>query len=86
MNTHSTYTTCTLTIDPAAQGVANQMLAGQRGAVVALEVDNMADYEAKLKASGAVVIQRRDMGSHGSVVAFRDTEGNIVQLFAKAAP
>jgi predicted enzyme related to lactoylglutathione lyase len=54
------------------------------GAVVALEVDDMAAYEAKLKAAGAVVIQRRDMGSHGSVVAFRDTEGNIVQLFAKA--
>jgi predicted enzyme related to lactoylglutathione lyase len=55
------------------------------GAVVALEVDDMAAYETKLEASGAVVIQRRDMGAHGSVVAFRDTEGNIVQLFAKAS-
>jgi predicted enzyme related to lactoylglutathione lyase len=31
------------------------------------------------------IVQRRDMGSHGRVIAFRDPEGNILQLFAKAA-
>ena len=54
------------------------------GAVAALEVDDLAPYEAKLAASGCTIVQRRDMGSHGSVLAFRDPEGNIVQLFAKA--
>ncbi len=53
------------------------------GAVVAMEVDDMTAYEKKLLVAGATVIQRRDMGDHGKVVAFRDSEGNIVQLFAK---
>jgi len=55
------------------------------GAVVAFEVDDMAPYEKKLTDAGATVLQRRDMGSHGLVVAFRDSEGNVVQLFAKGA-
>ncbi len=54
------------------------------GGVVAFEVDDMAAYEAKLAAAGAEITQRRDMGAHGKVIAFRDSEGNIVQLFAKA--
>ncbi len=54
------------------------------GAVVAMEVDDMAAYEAKLTAAGAKIIQRRDMGDHGKVLAFRDSEGNIVQVFAKS--
>jgi predicted enzyme related to lactoylglutathione lyase len=55
------------------------------GAVAALEVDDLAPYEAKLAESGCTIIQSRDMGSHGRVLAFRDPEGNIIQLFAKAA-
>ena len=35
------------------------------GAVVALEVDDMAAYETKLADAGATIIQRRDKGSHG---------------------
>ncbi len=63
---------------------AEESASAEGGAVVAFEVDDMAVYEAKLASAGATVIQRRDMGSHGKVVAFKDTEGNIVQLFAKA--
>ena len=63
---------------------AEESASAEGGAVVALEVDDMAAYETKLADAGATIIQRRDMGSHGKVVAFRDTEGNIVQLFAKA--
>ena len=55
------------------------------GAVAALEVDDLAPYEAKLAEAGCTIVQTRDMGSHGRVLAFRDPEGNIVQLFAKAA-
>ena len=44
----------------------------------------MTAFEARLKEAGAEIIQRRDMGGHGKVIAFRDSEGNIVQIFAKA--
>jgi predicted enzyme related to lactoylglutathione lyase len=54
------------------------------GAVAALEVDDLAQYEAAIRAAGCEILQKRDMGSHGSVLAFRDPEGNIVQVFAKA--
>ena len=54
------------------------------GAVVAFEVEDIGAFEARLKDAGAEIIQRRDMGSHGKVLAFRDSEGNIVQVFAKA--
>ena len=54
------------------------------GAVVAFEVEDIVAFEARLKEAGAAIIQRRDMGSHGKVLAFRDSEGNIVQVFAKA--
>jgi hypothetical protein len=55
------------------------------GAVAALEVEDLALYEVRLAESGCTIIQSRDMGSHGRVLAFRDPEGNIIQLFAKAA-
>lgn len=54
------------------------------GAVVAFEVEDMAAFEARLQDAGAEIIQRRDMGGHGKVIAFRDSEGNIVQIFAKS--
>lgn len=54
------------------------------GAVTAFEVDDMGPYEAAVTARGCQILQSRDMGSHGRVLAFRDPEGNIVQLFAKA--
>ena len=57
---------------------------GEGGAVVAFEVDDITAFEARLQTAGAEIIQRRDMGSHGKVIAFRDSEGNIVQVFAKA--
>ena len=54
------------------------------GAVVAFEVEDMGAFESRLAEAGAEIIQRRDMGSHGKVIAFKDSEGNIVQIFAKA--
>ncbi len=65
---------------------AEESASAEGGAVVALEVDDMAAYEAKLRAAGAAVLKRRDMGAHGIVVAFRDSEGNIAQVFAKPPP
>ncbi len=63
---------------------AAESASSEGGAVVAFEVDDMATYEKKLFEAGAMILQRRDMGDHGKVVAFRDCEGNIVQLFAKS--
>lgn len=53
------------------------------GAVTAFEVDDMAPYEQAVRDRGCEILQSRDMGGHGRVLAFRDPEGNIVQLFAK---
>jgi hypothetical protein len=44
----------------------------------------MAPYEQALRDRGCEIVQSRDMGSHGRVIAFRDPEGNLVQLFAKS--
>lgn len=63
---------------------AEESASAEGGAVVAFEVEEIGAFEARLKEAGAQIIQRRDMGSHGKVLAFRDSEGNIVQVFAKA--
>lgn len=62
----------------------DESASAEGGAVVAFEVENMEAFEARLKDAGAEILQRRDMGDHGKVIAFRDSEGNIVQIFAKA--
>ena len=63
-----------------AEGVPDQA-----GAVAVFEVD---DFEAKAAAIaeyGGSVLSVRDMGSHGRVLTFGDPEGNVAQLFARAA-
>jgi hypothetical protein len=32
------------------------------------------------------VLGLRDMGAHGAVLSLRDPEGNLLQLFRRAAP
>lgn len=55
------------------------------GAVLVFEVDDFARMAAQVAQAGGEVIATRDMGSHGSVMSLRDPEGNIVQLFRRAA-
>ncbi len=58
---------------------------GTQGAVVILEVDDLDAAAAELEAAGAAIEGRRDMGSHGRTLTFRDPDGNLVQLFQRVA-
>jgi len=56
------------------------------GLVMVFEVDDFAPAQERIAAAGGQVLGVRDMGSHGAVLSLRDPEGNIVQLFKRAAP
>uniref|UniRef100_C5D0J4 Glyoxalase/bleomycin resistance protein/dioxygenase n=1 Tax=Variovorax paradoxus (strain S110) TaxID=543728 RepID=C5D0J4_VARPS len=56
------------------------------GLVMVLEVDDFAGAAERIGAAGGQVLGLRDMGSHGAVLSLRDPEGNLVQLFRRAAP
>lgn len=55
------------------------------GGVVVFEVTGLEAVADKITASGGEVLGRRDMGSHGRTLTFRDPSGNLVQLFERAA-
>ena len=56
------------------------------GLVMVLEVDDFEGAQERIVAAGGQVLGLRDMGSHGAVLSLRDPEGNLVQLFRRAAP
>lgn len=56
------------------------------GLVMVFEVDGFDGAQERIRAAGGEVLGVRDMGSHGSVLSLRDPEGNVVQLFRRAAP
>ncbi|SFM18561.1 VOC family protein [Variovorax sp. OV329] len=57
------------------------------GAVVVLEVDDFEQegLRPRIESAGGQVLGVRDMGAHGAVLSLRDPEGNVVQLFKRAA-
>jgi predicted enzyme related to lactoylglutathione lyase len=55
------------------------------GLVMVLEVKDFEGAAERITAAGGQVLGLRDMGGHGAVLSLRDPEGNIVQLFRKAA-
>lgn len=55
------------------------------GLVMVFEVDEFEGLRERVTAGGGEVLGLRDMGSHGSVLSLRDPEGNVVQLFKRAA-
>jgi predicted enzyme related to lactoylglutathione lyase len=55
------------------------------GLVMVFEVDDFAAARERVAAAGGAVLGVRDMGAHGAVLSLRDPEGNIVQLFKRAA-
>ncbi|MGJ7543635.1 VOC family protein [Variovorax sp. LT1R16] len=56
------------------------------GLVMVLEVEDFEGAQERIAAAGGQVLGLRDMGSHGAVLSLRDPEGNLVQLFRRAAP
>ena len=56
------------------------------GLGMVLEVDDFEGATERIGAAGGQVLGLRDMGSHGAVLSLRDPEGNLVQLFRRAAP
>ena len=58
--------------------------AGATGATLILEVSDIAAARTALEQNGAAIVRNRDMGSHGKSLAFKDPDGNIVELFQRA--
>lgn len=56
------------------------------GGAVVFEVDDLEAAADRIAAAGGEVLGRRDMGSHGRTLTFRDPAGNLAQLFARSAP
>jgi predicted enzyme related to lactoylglutathione lyase len=56
------------------------------GLVMVFEVEDFEGAEQRVRAAGGQVLGLRDMGAHGAVLSLRDPEGNVVQLFRRAAP
>jgi len=56
------------------------------GLVMVFEVEDFEGAEQRVTAAGGEVLGLRDMGAHGAVLSLRDPEGNVVQLFRRAAP
>ena len=55
------------------------------GGVVVFEVTELEAMADRITAAGGEVLGRRDMGSHGRTLTFRDPGGNVLQLFERAA-
>ncbi len=66
-------------------GIASQAegVPGQVGAVPVFEVDDLDAQSVSIAQCGGRILSTRDMGSHGSVVTFNDTEGNVAQLYCR---
>ena len=55
------------------------------GLVMVFEVEDFAAAQERIAGAGGEVLGIRDMGAHGAVLSLRDPEGNVVQLFKRAA-
>ena len=58
---------------------------GAAGGVVVFEVTELEAMARQIAAAGGEVLGRRDMGTHGRTLTFRDPAGNVLQLFERAA-
>jgi len=68
-----------------ALACAEEAAPATAGLVMVLEVKDFDGATERITAAGGQVLGLRDMGGHGAVLSLRDPEGNIVQLFRKAA-
>jgi len=69
-----------------ALACAEEAAPATSGLVMVLEVGDFDGAHERIVAAGGQVLGLRDMGDHGAVLSLRDPEGNLVQLFRRAAP
>lgn len=69
-----------------ALACAEEAAPASSGLVMVFEVADFATAQERITAAGGQVLGVRDMGAHGAVLSLRDPEGNVVQLFKRAAP
>lgn len=62
-----------------------EALPATSGLVMVFEVEDFAGAQERVVGAGGEVLGLRDMGAHGAVLSLRDPEGNVVQLFKRAA-
>jgi predicted enzyme related to lactoylglutathione lyase len=55
-----------------------------KASVVVFEAESLDGVRQQVEERGGKFLSTRDMGSHGTVVTFEDSEGNLFQVFAKA--
>jgi predicted enzyme related to lactoylglutathione lyase len=58
---------------------------GVQGGIAVLEVETLDNLAAEVVAAGGTLVGQRVMGSHGVVATIRDSEGNLLQLWMRAA-
>ena len=56
----------------------------EAGSVVVFRVGDLDAVRARLAAAGIAIEAERDMGSHGRILACRDPEGTVLQLYQPA--
>src|SRR5258708_39061205 len=64
---------------------ADEAADGASCATVVFEAKDIEAVTQEIVAAGGRIIRRRDMGIHGRTVTFVDPEGNVAQLFERAA-
>ena len=76
-----------------SDGAAKFAIASQKEApkdatapVAVFEVDSLEEAARDIAAHGGRILDTRDMGDHGRTASFLDTEGNLLQLFARSRP
>ncbi len=69
-----------------ALACAEEAAPATSGMVLVLEVASFDGARERIAAGGGEVLAERDMGAHGAVLSLRDPEGNLLQLFRRAAP
>lgn len=56
------------------------------GSVIVFEVASLAGFRESVERAGGRFVGERDMGSHGTVLTFKDPEGHPFQVFSKSIP
>lgn len=56
---------------------------GARGAMLVFACEALDELRTRIASQGGVVVQERDMGSHGRTLTAADPAGNLFQLYSR---